>query len=115
MCESIIKLLVVIVVVIATKRGQEGAPVITFNQKLSLMTPAYRPVGLNSYEFAQQRNEVEFASFQESPSFNKTALSKYYMGDLWQSGHNYQDGSGYDPVIRGYFSLFCKKGGTRKD
>lgn len=79
------------VVVIATKRGQEGAPVITFNQKLSLMTPAYRPVGLNSYEFAQQRNEVEFASFQESPSFNKTALSKYYMGDLWQSGHNYQD------------------------
>jgi TonB-dependent SusC/RagA subfamily outer membrane receptor len=58
------------VVVIATKRGQEGAPVITFNQKVSIMTPAYRAKGLSAYEFVQARNEVEFASFQESPTFN---------------------------------------------
>lgn len=79
------------VVVIATKRGQEGAPVITLNQKVSIMTPAYRSKGLSAYEFVQARNEVEFASFQESPTFNNTQLSRYYMGDLWQKGHSFDD------------------------
>ena len=79
------------VVVIATKRGQEGAPVITVNQKISMMTPSYRAKGLSAYEYAQARNEVEFASFQENPTFNNTALSKYYMGDLWQKGYNRED------------------------
>ncbi len=79
------------VVVIATKRGQDGAPTITFNQKVSIMTPAYRAKGLSSYEYAKARNSVEFANFQESPSFNNEALSKYYMGDLWQKGYNKDD------------------------
>lgn len=79
------------VVVIATKRGQDGAPTITFNQKVSIMTPAYNSKGMSSYEFAKARNEVEFANFQESPSFNNEALSKYYMGDLWQKGYNRDD------------------------
>lgn len=79
------------VVVIATKRGQEGTPVITFNQKVSLMTPAYKPEGLSSYEFALARNEVAFAGFQENPTFNNTELSKYYMGDLWQKGHSREE------------------------
>ena len=76
------------VVVIATKRGQEGAPVITVNQKTSLMTPSYRAKGMSSYEYALARNEVALASFQESPTFNNTELSKYYMGDLWQKGQS---------------------------
>lgn len=75
------------VVVIATKRGQDGAPTITFNQKISVMTPSYRPEGLSSYEYAKARNEVELASFQENPTFNNEQLSKYYMGDLWQKGY----------------------------
>ena len=79
------------VVVIATKRGQEGAPTITLNQKFSLMTPAYRAKGMSSYEYALARNEVAFASFQESPEFDNTALSKYYMGDLWQKGYGFED------------------------
>lgn len=79
------------VVVIATKRGQEGAPVITVNQKVSVMTPAYRPEGLSSYEYALARNEIEFANFQESPTFDNTTLSKYYMGDLWQKGYSRDD------------------------
>lgn len=79
------------VVVIATKRGQDGAPSITLNQKISIMTPAYRPKGMSSYEFAQARNEVEFADFQEAPSFNDTELSKFYMGDLWQKGYGMED------------------------
>ncbi len=79
------------VVVIATKRGQDGAPSITFNQKVSMMTPAYRAKGMSSYEYAKARNEVEFANFQESPTFNNEALSKYYMGDLWQKGYGKDD------------------------
>lgn len=76
------------VVVIATKRGQEGAPTITFDQKITIMTPSYRPKGLSSYDYAKQRNELAFANFEESPTFNNTEMSKYYMGDLWQKGYS---------------------------
>ncbi len=55
------------------------------------MTPAYRPKGLSSYEYALARNEAELASFQESPTFNDTELSKYYMGDLWQKGYGFEE------------------------
>lgn len=76
------------VVVIATKRGQDGSPTITFNQKVSVMTPAYHAKVMSSYDFAKTRNEVMFANFTESPQFNDIALSKYYMGDLWQKGYS---------------------------
>ena len=76
------------VVVIATKRGQEGAPTITVNQKFSLMTPAYKSTAMSPYEYALARNEVEFAAYQENPTFNNTELSRYYMGDLWQKGYS---------------------------
>lgn len=79
------------VVVISTKRGQDGAPTITFNQKVSIMTPSYRAKGMSAYEYAKARNEVEFANFQESPQFNNEALSKFYMGDLAQKGYNKND------------------------
>lgn len=79
------------VVVIATKRGQEGAPTITFSQKVSIMTPAYRPKGMSSYEYAKARNEVAFANFQESPEYDNEKMSKYYMGDLWQKGNSQTD------------------------
>lgn len=42
------------------------------------MTPAYRPKGLSSYEYALARNEAELASFQESPTFNDTELLILY-------------------------------------
>ena len=76
------------VVVIATKRGNEGAPTITLNQKFSLMTPAYKSVAMSPYEFAQARNEVEFAAFQENPTFNNTELSRYYIGDMYKKGYS---------------------------
>ena len=76
------------VVVIATKRGNEGAPTITLNQKFSLMTPAYKSVAMSPYEFAQARNEVEFAAFQENPTFNNTELSRYYIGDMYAKGYS---------------------------
>lgn len=113
------------VVVIATKRGQDGAPAITFNQKVSMMTPAYRAKGLSSYEYAKARNEVEFANFAESPVFNNEALSKYYMGDLWQKGFNKEEirnmvnqeyGTNYTPSdITGLFDPYTSQGSNIQD
>ena len=113
------------VVVISTKRGQEGAPTITFNQKVSIMTPSYRPKGLSSYEYAKARNEVEFANFSESPQFNNETLSKYYMGDLWQKGYNQSDimnmvnneyGTNYSAQdIADLFDPFKTQGGNIQD
>ena len=76
------------VVVIATKRGNEGAPTITVNQKFSLMTPAYKSEAMSPYEYALARNEVEFAAFQENPTFNNTELSRYYIGDMYKKGYS---------------------------
>ena len=76
------------VVVIATKRGQEGAPTITVSQKFSLMTPSYRMDAMSPYEFAQARNEVEFASYKESPTFNNETLARLYLGDMYKKGYS---------------------------
>jgi len=113
------------VVVIATKRGQDGAPTITLNQKVSIMTPAYHAKGMSSYEYALARNEVAFASFQESPQFNDTELSKYYMGDLWQKGYGFEEirnlvneryNMGYTSAdINDLFDPFKTQGGNIQD
>ena len=79
------------VVVIATKRGQEGAPTITVSQKFSLMTPSYRMDAMSPYEFAQARNEVEFASYKESPTFNNEELARLYLGDMYKKGYSQAD------------------------
>ena len=76
------------VVVIATKRGTDGAPTITFNQKISAMTPSYRAKGMSVYDYAQELNRIYLASYNETPAFNNTEMSKYYMGDLWQKGYD---------------------------
>ena len=119
------------VVVIATKRGQEGAPTITVNQKISMMTPSYRAEVMNAYDYALLRNELYFASFQESPYMNDTELSKYYMGYLWQQGHSQDEilsmvnqkygssinnGAGYSAQnIKDLFDPYKTQGGNIQD
>ena len=76
------------VVVIATKRGQEGAPTITFNQKLSIQTPSYKMEAMSPYEFAQARNEIMLANYAETPSFNNEALARLYLGDMYKKGYS---------------------------
>ncbi len=79
------------VVVIQTKRGTDGAPEITFNQKLTIMTPAYRPHVMNSYDYAKTINELYFANYEEAPRYSNTELAKYYMGYLNQKGYSRED------------------------
>ena len=76
------------VVVIATKRGQEGAPTITLNQKISLMTPSYKAEAMDPYSLAQTLNELAYANYAQNPYFNDTEMSRYYMGNLWQKGYS---------------------------
>lgn len=113
------------VVVIQTKRGQNGAPEITFNQKVSIMTPSYRPKGMTPYEYAQARNEVAFANFQENPTFNNEQMAKYYMGHLNQQGRNRTDiarlvnekyGYNYtESQINGFFDPYISQGDNIED
>lgn len=79
------------VVVIQTKRGTESAPEITFNQKVTIMTPAYRPHVMSSYDYAKTMNELYFASYEENPRYNNTEMAKYYMGYLNQKGYSRED------------------------
>ncbi|MCC8172711.1 MAG: SusC/RagA family TonB-linked outer membrane protein, partial [Parabacteroides sp.] len=78
------------VVVVATKKGQQGALDITFNQKVSIMTPSYRPKPMNTYDYARTLNELYAANFAENPAYNNTQMSKYYMGYLNQQGYGRQ-------------------------
>ncbi|MDO5570955.1 MAG: SusC/RagA family TonB-linked outer membrane protein [Bacteroidales bacterium] len=82
------------VVVVQTKRGQEGQVEITVEQKVSIMTPSYRPKVMNSYDYAKTLNDLYAASYQTNPAYNNTELSKYYMGYLWQKGVSQQDMAG---------------------
>ena len=79
------------VIVVQTKRGSEGAPEITFNQKVTIMTPAYRPEVMNSYEYALERNAIALANYDETMPYNNTQLSKYYMGYLNQRGYSHSE------------------------
>ena len=79
------------VIVIQTKRGSDGVPRITLSQKLSIMTPTYRPHGMNSYDYVNERNEIALANYEETKPFNDTELSKFYMGYLNQQGYSRND------------------------
>ena len=113
------------VVVIATKRGSEGAPTITVNQKLSMMTPSYKAEAMDAYSYALTLNELAYANFAENPAFDNEKLSKYYMGHLWQKGYdqaairemvNKEYGMGYTAQqIEDLFDPYKTQGGNIQD
>lgn len=76
------------VIVIQTKRGTEGAPEITFNQKLTIMTPSYRPHVMSAYDYVNERNKLYLANHEENPFMSNTEVAKYYMGYLNQKGYS---------------------------
>lgn len=113
------------VVVINTKRGISGQLDITFNQKVSIMTPSYRPKGMDNYTYAQTMNDLYAANFEENPKFNNTEMSKYYMGHLNQQGRsrdeimnlvNERYNMGYSMQdINDLFNPFVTQGGNIED
>lgn len=79
------------VVVIQTKRGQEGAPEITFSQKVSIMTPSYRAKPMKPYDFVRTRNALKAANYDSSPEFTPVEVAKYYIGSLYQGGKSREE------------------------
>lgn len=79
------------VVVVATKKGTSGSLDITYNQKITMMTPSYRPEVMSSWDFVNMKNDLYAASMEENPAFNATEMSKYYMGYLNQQGQSLND------------------------
>ena len=63
------------VIVIQTKRGTEGAPEITFNQKLTIMTPSYRPHVMSAYDYVNERNKLYLANHEENPYMSNTEVA----------------------------------------
>ncbi len=79
------------VVVVTTKKGQEGQLEISLSQKITMMTPSYRPKAISTWDYVNMKNELYAASMAENPAFNATEMSKYYMGYLNGLGHSRQE------------------------
>ena len=79
------------VVVVTTKKGQEGQLEISLSQKITMMTPSYRPKAMSTWDYVNMKNELYAASMAENPAFNATEMSKYYMGYLNGLGHSRQE------------------------
>lgn len=113
------------VVVVSTKRGASGSLDVTFNQKVSIMTPSYRPKPMNIYDQVSRMNDVYAANFEENPYKNNTEMSKYYMGYLNQEGRSRQEitdmvnqryDMGYSlQDVNDLFNPFTTQGGNIED
>ena len=79
------------VVVVTTKKGVEGRVDVTFNQKISVMTPSYRPRTMEAYDYAEWRNNMYSANFMETKWKDDAEMSKLYMGYLNKQGKNHND------------------------
>jgi len=66
------------VILITTKKGQEGLPTLTFNTYYGMQTPTYYPKILNAVDYMKLRNE---ATLNENPSavlpFDPATIANY--------------------------------------
>ena len=109
------------VVVVTTKKGQEGQLEISFSQKMTIMTPSYKPKAMNTWDYVNTKNEIAAATLRESPFFNNTEMSKFYMGHLKEQGYGRQQitdmvnqkyGMGYTlDQVNDLFNPFVTQGG----
>lgn len=79
------------VVVVTTKKGVDGQLEISVSQKVTMMTPSYRPKSMNTWDYVNKKNELYAASMAESPAYNATEMSKYYMAHLSSQGMGRQE------------------------
>lgn len=109
------------VVVVTTKKGQEGMLEISVSQKMTMMTPSYKFKSMDTWDYVNKKNELYAASMAESPAYNATEMSKYYMYHLSSQGYGRQEitdmvnqkyGLGYTlNDINDYFNPLKTQGG----
>lgn len=109
------------VVVVTTKKGQDGMLEISVSQKMTIMTPSYKFKPMSTWDYVNKKNELYAASMAESPAYNATEMSKYYMAHLSSQGYGRQEitdmvnqkyGLGFTQnEIADYFNPFKTQGG----
>lgn len=109
------------VVVVTTKKGQEGMLEISVSQKMTMMTPSYKFKPMSTWDYVNKKNELYAASMAESPAYNATEMSKYYMAHLSSQGYGRQEitdmvnqkyGLGFtQDEINDFFNPFKTQGG----
>ena len=73
------------VVVVTTKKGQDGMLEISVSQKMTIMTPSYKFKPMSTWDYVNKKNELYAASMAESPAYNATEISihlKHKVGTL---------------------------------
>lgn len=97
------------VILITTKRGKEGKPVVSFNASAGFSQPTRLPKMTNSYEYATMLNEVLPGSFSDEQleGFRTHA-------NPWK----YPDTDWFDEIVKGASPLYRAdigvSGGTEK-
>ena len=94
---------------------------ISVSQKMTMMTPSYKFKPMSTWDYVNKKNELYAASMAESPAYNATEMSKYYMYHLSSQGYGRQEitdmvnqkyGLGYTlDEINDYFNPFKTQGG----
>ena len=86
-----------------------------------MMTPSYKFKSMDTWDYVNKKNELYAASMAESPAYNATEMSKYYMYHLSSQGYGRQEitdmvnqkyGLGYTlNDINDYFNPLKTQGG----
>ena len=84
------------VLVVKTRRGEEGKPKINVRLETGIQTPVRTPNFLNSYETAQLVNEA-YGNDGLQPRFTEAELNHFRTGDL---PYSYPNVSWYDEVFK---------------
>ncbi len=68
------------VIIITTKKGQEGRPKISFRSETGITSPTQLPKFVNASQFAEMANEAYFGAYGTYP-YDEEALAHYRNGD----------------------------------
>ena len=68
------------VIIITTKKGQEGRPKINFRSETGITSPTQLPKFVNASQFAEMANEAYFGAYGTYP-YDEEALAHYRNGD----------------------------------
>ncbi len=68
------------VIIVTTRRGKSGKPVIDVTAEQSWQTPTRLPKMVSSYDYALLRNQVEVQN-NRPPIYNNYSLERYRLGD----------------------------------
>ena len=95
------------VVIITTRKGEVGAPVVTLRSEFACLSGMRFPDFINSGEFAELWNEAR-VNDNKAPTYKPEEILKYYDGS---DPYNYPNINWMDEILRNRKgALFCQSG-----